>query len=180
MKKLAGIEIIIIVVSLMVMGLAIVDAYRISSLFHGMPMEQSYIYDTTIFGVPLTIFLLYIVVFIKYKKQEDAKAYIMIRLFPSIIFGLYVISYLIGLNYENMRSISGAFTYELLVPLWVHIIFFIGFMSLNIYLFKMAFDKKWNQRIIDIYSGVLVVFYLILFSSVITDSASYLGLFEWT
>ncbi|MCK5761671.1 MAG: hypothetical protein KAH16_02100 [Candidatus Izimaplasma sp.] len=179
-KKISGIEILVLVVSLFVMFLAVVDAYRISSLFHEMPMEQSYIYETTIVGVPLTILLLYIIVFVKYKKQEYARAYILIRLFPAMLLSLYIIGYLFGLNYEDMRNVSGAFTYELLFPLWIHIIFFVSFMSLNTYLFYRAYETKSHKRPVDIYSVVLAIFYLVLFSAVITDSATYLGLFEWT
>ncbi|MCK5761802.1 MAG: hypothetical protein KAH16_02755 [Candidatus Izimaplasma sp.] len=178
-KKISGIEILVIMGSLLVLFVAVIDAYRISSLFHGMPMEQSYIYDTTIFGIPLTILLLYIIVFVKYRKQEHARAYIMIRLFPTMLFSLYIIGYLFGLNYEDMRNIGGAFTYELLVPLWIHIVFFVLFMSFNVFLFFKAYVTKSHQRPVDIYSVVLVIFYLVLFSSVITDSARYLGLFNW-
>ncbi len=68
-KKLSIIEILVIVISLLVMCLAVIDAYRISSFFHEVPINQSYIYDTTIFSVPIIIILLYIIVFIKlYKK----------------------------------------------------------------------------------------------------------------
>ena len=178
-KKLSKIEILVIIISILVMCLAVIDAYRISSFFHEVPINQSYIYDTTIFSVPIIIILLYVIVFIKYKKQEHIRAYIMIRLYPSILLSLYIIGYLIGLNYQDMKNVSGAFTYELLVPLWLHIVFFIGFMSLNIYLFYTAYKTNSRQRFIDIYSVVLVIFYLTLFSSVITDSATYLGLFSW-
>lgn len=178
-KKLSGIEILVIISSLFVMAVAVIDAYRISSLFYGMPMEQSYIYDTTIFGIPVTILLLYIIVFVKYRKQEYARAYIMIRLFPSMLLSLYIFGYLFGLNYEDMRNISGAFTYELLVPLWIHIVFFVLFMSFNVFLFFRAYVTESHRRPVNIYSVVLVIFYLVLFSSVITDSAIYLGLFNW-
>ena len=179
-KKISGIEALVIIISICIMALAVVDAYRISSLFFGMQMEQSYIYDTTIYGVPLTIMLLYIIVIIKYKKQEYTRAYILIRLYPSLLFGLYIIGYLIGLNLEDMRNVSGAFTYELLVPLWIHITFFVLFMSLNSYLFYKAYETNAHRRLINIYSVILGIFYLVLFSAVITDSATYLGLFEWT
>ena len=179
MKKLMSIEIIVIIVSFIVMGLAIIEAYRISSLFHDVLIDQSYIYGTTLIGVPVLILLLYIIVFITYKKQEYARAYIMIRLYPSMLFSLYIIGYLIGLNIEDMRNVSGAFTYELLVPLWFHFIFFGGFMSLNVYLFYRAYESKSHRRPVDIYSVVLIIFYLVLFSSVITDSATYLGIFGW-
>ena len=178
-NKISKIEILVIVISILVMCLAVVDAYRISSFFHEVPINQSYIYDTTIFSVPIIIILLYVIVFVKYKNEEHIRAYIMIRLYPSMLLSLYIIGYLIGLNYQDIRNVSGAFTYELLVPLWLHIVFFIGFMSLNVYLFYIAHKTNSRQRFVDIYSVVLVIFYLTLFSSVITDSATYLGLFSW-
>ncbi|MCK5762277.1 MAG: hypothetical protein KAH16_05210, partial [Candidatus Izimaplasma sp.] len=179
-KKVSGIEIVVVIVSILIMVLAVGDAYRISTLFYGMPLEQSYIYETTIFGVPLMIFMLYIVVFVNYKKQEFARAYILFRLFPSILLNLYIIGYLFGLNYEHIRNISGAFSYELLIPLWLHIIYFITFMSFNAYMLYKSYKNRAYKRLVNIYSILLVIFYLILFSAVITDSSSYLGLFDWT
>jgi len=177
-KKISGIEIIIVVVSMLIMILGVGDAYRISTLFYGVPLEQSYIYDTTIFGIPLMIFMLYIIVFIKYKKQEYARAYILIRLFPSLLLGLYIIGYLFGLNYENFKNISGAFSYKLLIPLWIHGLAFIAFMTFNIFMFYKFYENRVRKRLLNIYSVILVIFYLILFSAVITDSAGYLGLFD--
>ncbi len=185
MKKLDGIEIIFIIASLITIMLAPINAYRVSSLFVGNEIEQLYIYETILFGVSVTIFLIYIAVFIKYNQKNYPRAYILIRLFPAIILCLYDIGFLIGLNFDSIRHIDNAFEYEMLMPWWAFTVLNIAFMTFNILLFKKVFilniemRMEKYQKLINVYSVVLIILYFAIFMTLVTDSANHLGLLEW-
>ena len=172
-KKIKGIEIIMFLIVVIVLSLAILNAYHISTVFYNMPIEQSYIYDTIFIGVLLTIGLMYIAVFVIYKNQKFIRAFILVRLFIPIVLCLYNIGYLVGLNLDSN------YTYHFLTPVWIYALVNIGFMSLNIFIFGRVFYLKKYKKIINIYTVIIIVLYLIMFFTIISDSAVGLGLLDW-
>ncbi len=172
-KKLKGIELLILLIVIIMVALATLNAYYMSTVFYDMPLEQSYIYDTIFTGVLLTIGLMYLVVIIVYKKQEYARAYILLRLFIPLVLCLYSIGYLIGLNIDR------AYTYYFIVPVWVYIIINFSFMIFNIGIFKKLFKLKKYSTLVNLYTVLITIIYLLIFFTIITDSAVPLGLFDW-
>jgi len=179
MRKITGIEIVLIIVAIIFLALAPIDAYRISSVFRGMAMEQSYIYETNLMGVLLTLLLMYLVILVKYYNQRYQRAFIIVRLFPTILLCLYNIGYLFGLSIDSMRGVDSAFEYNFFVSWWLFGIINIVFMGFNVILFGKVYKSDKYKMAVNIYAVVLVIFYLVLFSAIITDSAVHLGLFEW-
>jgi len=179
MKKIAGIEIIFLVVVLLILILAPLNAYRISTYFVGREVEQSYIYESVIYNTPITLFILYLALYVKYKNFEYPRAYVIRKLGIPIILCLYIIAYLVGLNWDSIRNIEDAFVYVFVIPIWAHVVFTILFMTINSVFLIKSYNGKKYKMFINIYSGVLVVIYLLLFSTVVTDSASDLGLLNW-
>ena len=92
---------------------------------------------------------------------------------------VHVSLYLFGLNIDSMIGVDSAFEYGLLMPWWVFGIGNLLFTVFNIILFGKCYRSDKYQRVIVAYSVILVLFYIVLFSTVITDSAVHLGLFEW-
>ncbi len=172
-KSIKGIEIIVFIVVLIFLSFAFTNAYHISTTYFGMELEQSYIYDTIFIGVLLTITMLYITVYIIYKKQEYVRAYVLLRLFIPILLCLYDIIYLIGLNVDT------SFTYQFLCSYWIFGIINIIFMIVNVLIFGKAYYLQKYNKILNVYTVILTLFYLLIFFTIITDSAVYLGLFDW-
>lgn len=173
MKKITGIEIVFITIVLLMTGLAISNGYRIGVLYLGLDLDQSYIYETVLYIVPFTIILIYLAVLVKYASQKYARAYIVVRIFVPVVLCIYSLGYLIGLN------LGTEFVYELLMPVWLFSIINILFILFNIWLFNKIYQLKKYKKITIVYSVFLGLFYLLVFSTIITDSAIHLGLLEW-
>ena len=169
MRKITGIEIIFISVALMILTLAVLNGNSMGNLYLGNEDAQSYVFSTVLFGVPVTLFMFYIAIFIKFYKRDYERAYIIIRLFLPIMFCLYGLGYLVGLNLDS------TFTYNMLIPWWLFTLLNISFMILIVYLFHRAYKLEIYNRQVIIYTVLLGIFYLLMFSAIITDSAVYLG-----
>ncbi len=179
MKKIAGIEIIFLVIVLLIIVLAPLNAYRISTYFVGRQVEQSYIYESVLYNVPISLLIFYIALYVKYKNFVYARAFVVRKLAIPIVLSLYIILYLTGLNWASIRNVDDAFVYVFLIPIWAHLIFTVVFMTLNAVLLTKAYKLNKYKWVINIYTGFLVVIYLLVFSTVVTDSAIQLGLLDW-
>lgn len=168
MRKITGIEIIFISIALMILTLAVLNGNSMGNLYLGNEDAQSYVFSTVLFGVPVTLFMFYIAIFIKFYKRDYERAYIIIRLFLPVMFCLYALGYLIGLN------IDSTFVYNMLLPWWLFVALNILFNIGNVYIFHRAYKLEIYNKQIMIYTVILGIFYLLMFSAVITDSAVYL------
>ena len=173
MKKITGIEIVLIVVVFLMTALAVSNGYRIGVLYFGLDLDQSYMYETVIYIVPFTTIFIYLAVLIKYARQKYARAYIVLRMFIPVVLCMYSLGYLIGLN------LGTEFAYELLMPVWIFCLLNLLFILFNIWLFNKIYQLNKYGGITIAYSVILSLFYLLMFSAIITDSAVHLGLLEW-
>ena len=179
MKKIAGIEYILIGLVIVFILMGPIEAYRISTTYFNMELEQSYIYETTLIGVPLALFLIYVIAYVKYKKHFSQRGFVLTRLFYPLVLSWYIIGYLLGLNWENFKGTIDAFEYEFVLPFWGMLVFNLLFMLFNVVLFGFGYKMKKYHMALNIYSVILVIFYILMFSMLINDSAAHLGLFSW-
>lgn len=176
--KIKGIEIVLLVISLILLSLAPLNAYRISTTLYGLHYEQYLLYESLVIYVLVTVLAIYLGVIIKYMKQKHVRAYVILRLFPPIVIMLYSMLYLIGLN------IGDQFEYSIIGPNWVFITFNLLFMGLHIYVYVKIFYSEKSmitkyRILINTYTVLLTMLYMSLLSIVIINSALELGASAW-
>ena len=164
-----GINLLILFTSLASLVFAIINAYRLSNVFSGMLLEQIEIYNSTLGDIFLLLVMISIAIFVKFRKQDGVKAYVLVRMYTVTMLSIYIPLYLIGLN------IGEDYTYSLLMPWWllgilsiIGVILSIGFVS------KSYLAGKYKD-FINLFSVLVTLGYFYVFFTIITDSAALLG-----
>ena len=165
-----GVNLLIFFTSLASLVFALINSYRLSNVFSGMLVEQQELYTSNLGDIFLLLAMLAIAIFIKYRKQDGVKPYVLVRMYVLTMLSFYILLYLIGLN------IGEDFAYSIFMPWWLLSTLSIVVLILSIVFVGKSYLMGKFRDFNNLFSILITLGYFYIFFLIITDSAAYLGI----
>ena len=178
MKKTHKQSIIFIILSALLFLISFYEAYRITSIIDYDVVEILFTYETFILEVFIILSVLYLIILIIYNDQYDQLHFTIKRSYLIINLTIAMFGYLLGLNLEYILGNKEAFSYVPFMNFWLFILLLIFIILIDVSLLYKTVNIRKNTRWIDFMQLILTIIFAILFSILLTDSTSVMGVFD--